>query len=273
MEIIHIIGRVIQHSQISILLTLSIFALASCENTLLHNAIYANDFTEDEKCLGLCATTKDDSARFIDDQNSRILIGFLGGAAAGAIIGGLSSDDTKKGALVGALIGGFAGVGLGYFIAKKEAATSDGGLISSIDEDVLATRSEAFSLLGKGETALVQYEKQLTNINELAAAGVIPSSQSDKLRSRLNQQLETTIGHWRVSRDVASDSFSIYQASLEDIRATRSLRNARRAADQVDGKFEALLENAVLISTSIVSPGSKKGLPCPGAGCPARIAG
>ncbi len=52
---------------------------------------------------------------------SRTVIGAGGGAATGALIGGLAADDGGTGAALGALAGALAGGGIGYYLDQQAA--------------------------------------------------------------------------------------------------------------------------------------------------------
>jgi outer membrane protein OmpA-like peptidoglycan-associated protein len=140
-----------------------------------------------------------------DDPNQNTRSGALIGAAAGALLGALTSDDGDRGdgALVGAVVGGAVGAGIGYSLDKQEAE-----LRQQLDSNV--------SIQNTGDRLIVTMPNNLLFATD--SIFVEPTLQADLRALAQNVQVYANstlqiVGH------TDSDGDAAYNQSLSEGRA------------------------------------------------------
>jgi outer membrane protein OmpA-like peptidoglycan-associated protein len=148
--------------------------------------------------LSACATNDLGDSRDMTNTEKGAIIGTVGGAALGAIIG---SGNRGKGALIGAVGGGLAGAGVGYYMDKqaKDLALQ---LKPEMDRGEITVDKRADNTLLVSMTSSTGFD---TN-----SAVIKPgyTTTLNKISRVLNQYGKTTVTVTGHTDNVGSDAFN-----------------------------------------------------------------
>jgi outer membrane protein OmpA-like peptidoglycan-associated protein len=148
--------------------------------------------------LSACATNDLGDSRDMTNTEKGAIIGTVGGAALGAIIG---SGNRGKGALIGAVGGGLAGAGVGYYMDKqaKDLALQ---LKPEMDRGEITVDKRADNTLLVSMTSSTGFD---TNSAVIKPGYTTTLNKISRVLNQYGKTTVTVIGH---TDNVGSDAFN-----------------------------------------------------------------